>query len=504
MAIVEGQASGSSAEIWYKIEESNGVLYTEAVGGGLVTTLSTAANPGDTQIVVVSDTNAAAGDVVKVSDSNGNNMELFRIRDDYAGGTTITLETGTTVGLRHESGEAVTEVDATTHWFKLGNITNFVPTGERSIQISNALSGTRLVKTFREGNYTAGADITAEIDLTVSGLLFMHALNCDYNTVGTTTAGATTTLDAAATRGDLNVSVTSETGFVLGEYAEIGAANDKEVIKIGTVSAGQLDLDTEAHPLGLRKDHANGVACDEVIAPFTHTIVRGNQLPPGISFLLRFTDINKDLVIRGNRISSLSANLDPGELMTMTITTVAKGFQMFTLSEAEDIFGTAVDIVHTAYVHHEGVVQIDDTDQVTNLFENMVFNIENSIVSNPVLGSPLPGRITPGAGSATGSFTYQFEDEQFALKTIVGTETKIEFNVDYTLGNDTDHELDIISFLSKITGNPFPGAAGKDPVTDSKSFTTREDGTQTIPTDVEIRFKNNQPTVEWPVDTEIA
>jgi len=46
------QASGSSAEIWYKIETTNGVTPADTVGGGGSSTLSAAVNPGAVQITV--------------------------------------------------------------------------------------------------------------------------------------------------------------------------------------------------------------------------------------------------------------------------------------------------------------------------------------------------------------------------------------------------------------------------------------------------------------------
>lgn len=496
------QGSGSSAEIWYKIELINGVLDTDAVGGGASTTLASAVNPGATSIVVAADTNIAAGDTLKVSDANGNNMEVVRVDSGYVSGTAVALETGTKINLRHAAGEAVTEVDASTKWFRLGDVTSFTPTGQRALQVSESLTGTRVLSNFREGNYEAGADLSAEVDLTTAGLLFLYALNSEYVTVGTATAGADTTLNAAAAKGDTTVSVTSETGFAVGEFAEVGATGSTEVIKIGAVAVNTLTLDTTAHPNGLRRAHANGVQCEEVIAPFTHTITRGNDLPPGLSFLLRFSDINSDVLIRGNRLSNLTFNLTPDNLPSMSISSVAKAYQIFSLSDAEDIFGTPTTIEHLPYVHHEGDVKIDDAIQTVNQFEDLSFVIENTIQGNFVIGSPLRGAITPGEGSVTGSFTYQYENQQFAEATVTGAETKVELDMVYQA--DTDHSLNITVWKSKFEGTPHPGVDSKDPITDSKNFTGRLDTAQTPDTDTTITMKNNQPTLEYPTETEIS
>ena len=110
------QASGSSAEIWYKIEQVNGV--TPSDDSGASTTLASAVNPGATSISVASGTGIAAGEILRVG--NTQNMEFVKVDSSYVSGTTVPLDTNTKINYRHESGEDVKETDPTGNWFKLG------------------------------------------------------------------------------------------------------------------------------------------------------------------------------------------------------------------------------------------------------------------------------------------------------------------------------------------------------------------------------------------------
>lgn len=487
-----GQASGSAAEIWAKIEVVNGITPTDAVGGGASTTLGAAVNPGAVQIVVAADTNVAAGDIVKVGDTD--KMELVKVAAGYTSGTTVDLDADTPITLRHESGEAVVEVDPTADWRKLGSVVSFTPTGERSLQLSRALSGSRVLSNFREGNYEAGADITVETDLDVAGLFMLHSLDSDYYSAGTTqgTDPVNTTLDGGVAKGATQITVASETNVATGVFLLIGTGVDAEIIKVGTYTSGTtLDLDPTAHPNGLRKAHLTGAAVVEKIAPFTHTVNRGVDLPPGLSLYLRFADIESSVLIRGNRVSNLTFDTTPGDLPTMTVNTVAKAYQIF----GENIFGTPITLAHTPYVHHEGVVKIDGSAITNNFFERLQFVIANTIQGNFVIGRPIRGAITPGEGSVTGSFDYQYETQTFAKKTIAGTETRVQFVLTYQ--GDANHSLDIDVKKAKFGGQPHPGVSSKDPIVDAKSFTGRLDTGATPDTDVVVTVKHNHPTLEY-------
>ena len=487
------QASGSSAEIWYKIEQLNGVTPSDAVGGGASTTLSAAVNPGATSVTVASDTNIAAGDILKVG--NDNNMEFLKVDAGYVSGTSVTLDPNTKTNYRHESGEAVVEVDPANDWFKLGNVRSFTPSGGRDLQRSQALSGSRVLSNFREGNYDTGADMTVELDIATAGLFYLHALNDDYSTSGSTGGDVSATLSAAANSGDTTFDVTLATGIVAGEFLQLSTGTGTEVIKVGSIATNTVTLDGAAHPNGLRKAHANGAAVEEKIKPFTHTIYRGSTIPEGISFLLRFTDIESLMLIRGNKISNVTLNVDPTDLPTLNMNVVGKAFQIM----SENIFGTPTSIENIPYAHWESSVQVDSVEQTTNQFENLSLVIENTIQGNFVVGSPIKGAITPGEGSVSGSFTYQYGSQQFAEKTVAGTETQLDFI--WTYIGDNNHQVTMSVPKAKFEGNPHPGVSSKDPVTDEKSFLGRLDTGSTPNTDITVTVKNNQPTVEYMIES---
>ncbi len=487
------QASGSSAEIWYKIEQANGV--TPSVDSGASTTLATAVNPGATSIVVASATGIAAGEILRVG--NSQNMEFVKVDVGYVSGTTITLDTNTKLNYRHESGEDVKETDPTGNWFKLGNVRSFTPSGGRELQRSQALSGSRVLSNFREGNYDAGADMTVELDIETAGLFYLHALNNDYYSAGATqpSSPVSTTLANAADKGDVQIEVASATNMATGVFLLIGTGTGAEIVKVGTYTSGTtIDLDPDAHPFGLRKSHASGADVVEKIKPFTHTIYRGSAIPEGISILLRFTDIESLMLIRGNKISNLTLSVDPSDLPQLNMNVVGKAFQIL----SENIFGTPTAISNTPYVHWEADVQVDGSPLTTNQLENLSLVIENTIQGNFVVGSPIKGAITPGEGSVSGSFTYQFGSQQFSEKTIAGTETQLDFI--WTYIGDDNHQVTLSVPKAKFEGSPHPGVGSKDPITDEKSFLGRLDTGSSPETDITVTVKNTQPTVEFMVE----
>ena len=485
------QASGSSAEIWYKIEATNGV--TPSDDSGASTTLDGAVNPGATQIVVASGTGIAAGEILKIGTPQ--NMEFVKVRGDYSSGTTVTLDLNTKINYRHESGEAVVETDPTNDWFKLGNVRSFTPSGGRELQRSQALSGSRVLSNFREGNYESGADMAVELDIETAGLFYLHALNSDYASVGTTqgTDPVNTTLDGAVAKGATQIEVASATNMATGVFLQIGTGTGAEIIKVGTYTSGTtIDLDPDAHPFGLRKAHDTGVAVVEKIKPFIHSIIRGSTIPEGISFILRFSDIDSLMLTRGNRVSNLTLNVDPSDLPILNMNVSGKAFQVL----SENIFGTPTSIANTPYVHWEAAIEVDDV--VNSTMENLSLAIENTIQGNFVVGSPIKGAITPGEGSVSGSFTYQYGSQLFSEKTVAGTETKLEFI--WTYIGDDNHQVTMAVPKAKFEGTPHPGVSSKDPITDEKSFLGRLDagGTET---DITVTVKNNQPTVEYMVES---
>lgn len=484
-----GQVSGSEAEVWFKIETTNGVLNSDDSGAS--TTLAAAVNPGATSITVASDTSIAAGDVLKVG--NAKNAEYVVVDSAYVSGTTVALESTTKINFRHESGEAVVETDPTNDWVKLGNTRAFDPQGGRSAQRSQAVSGTRVVSNQRLGNYDASINWDVELGIEGVGFALAHLLNNAWKTVGTATAGASTTLAAAASIGDTSITVASETGIAAGEFLQIESGDNAETIKVdaGYTTGTSIDIDTVTHPNGLRQAHANASSVDEVISPFTHTIKRGNNLPAGISFLLRYSGEEELGLYTGVKLGQGDLIITPGDLPTLSIS--GEGKKVQTLSQ--NIFGTHTALSHTPYSHTECAIEIDDAALTSNEFKSATISIQNTLQANNVIGSPFKGAITEGEGALTLSISSQFEDSTFTDKIVADTETKVEFNFTYT--SDSNHYLYVEIPKTRFEGTPLPGFSSKDPVTIDLQATGVADSTQGN-TDVVVTVLTPNHNLEYP------
>ena len=494
-----GQKTGSAARILYKIEQVNGI--TPSVDSGADTTLAAAVNPGATTIVVVSDSGIAAGNILRVG--NSQNMEFVKVDAGYTSGTSVTLDANTKLNYRHDIGEVVKETNPATNWFLLGNVRSFTPSGGRPLQRSQALSGVRVLSNFREGNYDAGADMVVELDLATAGLFIAHALNSTYSSAGTTQSSdpVTTTLDGAHNAGATSILLAAATNVSDNIYLVVDTGANAEIVKVDPswTSGTTIPLHAANNPHGLRKAHASGVAVVEKIAPFTHTVVRGQTIPAGISFLLAFEDDDSEslMLVAGSKISNLTINVGPDDLPTMNVTLNSKRYQVL----SEDILtGSPTSIEMIPYAHWEAKIEVDDAAQVTNQLQNLSLSIENTIQSAFVIGSPIKGAITPGEGAVTGNFTYQYETQQFTEKTVAGTETKLEFI--WTYIGDNNHQIAFTVPKAKFEGNPHPGVSSKDPITDEKSFLARLDPSTN--TDISVVIKSLQTNLEWLVEDTTA
>ena len=486
------QASGSAAEIWYKIEKTNGITPSEDKTSGASSTLSEAVSPGATSIKVASATNVNASDVLRIGD--GVSEEFVQVASDYSSGTTVGINPLTKLNFRHKSGEKVKGVDASKDWFKLGNVRSFTPGGGRELVRSQAVVGMRALSSYREGNYDVSADMTVEMDIASVGLFYLFALNKDYVTTGASKSGSkgSSALNGAVEAGAKEITVDAVTNFASNDFAQIGTGAVAEVVKIKEATGKKLPLNEAYHPQGLRFDHANDSSVVEVKSPFTHVITRGRDIPAGISFLLRFTDVGSYNLMRGCRVNTLGMNVSPDDLITLTLNVMGRATQTL----GANLFGkTATAIPLVPYAHWESVMSIGGAEQAKNYFESLAINLENNIGGNFVIGSPFRGAITPGEGSVSGSFTYQYETQDFVNALIAGTEQALKFGWRYI--GDANHEFVIEVPKAKFEGVPHPGVSDKSPITDEKNFVGRLDTSQEPNTDVKVTVKNNHPTAEY-------
>lgn len=482
------QFTGDNAEIYYKIEEENGVLPTDAANDGQ-TTLTAAVDPGAASIVVASVAGIAAGNIIAVGSNS--NREIVRIKTVTAGQKKLTLDEATPLNFRHSNGEAVSKTDPTNDWFGLGSVTAFTPRSDRPLDSSAALGGgVRGIKNVVSGRYDFGVDITVEFDIKSAPLWFLHALNDNYISTGTAVAPAVaTTLGGAAAKAATDFVVANVAGLEVGDFLEI---DGKEVVKIEAVTAGTktIEVSDASSPLGLRYAHANGVAVKKVEAPFTHTIVKGRGLPAGMSLLLKLQegDQRSLILLTGNRINTLSLSASGDTTIpTLTINTVAARGQVL----SKDIFGDdATKIAHTPYAQWEAEVSAGDAE---NRFNSLSLEIANNVTAGAPLGSALPGAVSAGEGAVTGSFEYEYRTQGFTRATALGTVRELNFNWLHQL--DPDYSLKIQLPETRFGGAAHPPVPGKGPLPDSKEFTAVVNSATN--TDIKIVAKTKNPSVEY-------
>ena len=492
------QFSGANWEIWYKVEPTtNGVMAVDAAGTPLSTTITAGANPGDETLTVAAITNADVGDTIRLGDDASG--ELLKIHSSTApSGTTITLDPLTKVNFRHEAAEAVLETDPTADWFKFGNVIGFNPTSDRPLEESQAPApGVRGISNVRLGSYNFGADITFEFDVEASPLWFYYAMNNVYSSDGVAqpTTPVNTTLDAAVVKGDLDflVQVGLGASITAGDYYGIGAGTGQHVVKVSGIASDTITIDPLAHPNGFEKAHADDTAVDEVVAPFTHAIVKGSQLPVGLTLMLRGTEGTQEsiAILYGNKINSFNPNVSgDGTISSFTVNTLCKRMQIM----GTNVCGTPSAIDHKPYAQYEALIKVDAVAQVENTMTNLSCTFENNINAGRPIGKAIPGRITPGQGRLTGTFDYEYTTLAFAEKTQSGVNTAL--NITWTYILDSNHSLAMNMPTVKFGGNVHPAFSDLNPVSDSKSFTAI-----VSTTDVTITAKTNNPTIEYLVET---
>ena len=489
---MDTQFSGSNAEIWYKTEAENGLLRVDAVSGTAGdTTLTEAVNPGGSRIKVAAVTKFSPKDIIALGDEN--NQEIVKIKSVSTSTKTITLDEGTPVNFRHESGEAVLEVDPTNGWFRLGSVTSFTPTSDRPLEQSQAFgTGIRGISNARPGRYEFGGDITVELDLETAPLWLLHALNDNYTSIGAAVAPPVPMrIGHPASAGAKTFKLSDPQALAVGDFVQLG---EKEVVKISAINSTNkaVTLEDSSNPQGLRYSHGSGSVVKKVQAPFTHTIVRGSTIPVGISLLLLLTEGEQEslILLSGNRINTLSLSAEGGTTIpTMTINTVAKRGQVL----SANIFGAAREVSHVPYAQWEAEVDAGDSQ---NRFNSLTLEIQNNITAGAPLGSALPGAISLGEGSVTGSFEYEYRTQAFASATARGEETELDFL--WTYIGDGNHSLGINLPKVRFGGSSHPAVTSKDPITDSKDFTALVDPASS--TDIKIVAKTKNPSIEYLVE----
>ena len=135
-------------------------------------------------------------------------------------------------------------------------------------------------------------------------------------TVGTDVAlGGGSDLDegSGTAIGDTEVTLTDASDYSVDDYIQIGETTKAEVRKITTVNTNTLTLD---YPLSFA--HIDAEACNEVEAPYTHTISETSELR-SITQHVTYTDVaGTDILMRrymGGKCNRMSIGASEGEMM---------------------------------------------------------------------------------------------------------------------------------------------------------------------------------------------
>jgi len=108
---------------------------------------------------------------------------------------------------------------------------------------------------------------------------FLDNVFGDLSSVGTNTAGGSSTTHAALAAGVTTLSAASGTGFAIGQNVQIGTGTTAEIIKLTAVTGTSLTFTNNP----LRFAHSSAATLHTVIGPYTHTFAAlnsGSGQPP--------------------------------------------------------------------------------------------------------------------------------------------------------------------------------------------------------------------------------
>ena len=267
------------------------VKATALASSELATTTNTITLPGARTIGVAATTNADVGDYVQIGTTGTNGTEIRKIvKIVTSAPRSLTLNAP--VGFYHESGEAVQEVDTTTSAGTMDGLAidsntshhmRFTPGVWESIEVPDPameIEGRYFLGTESKRNFYAAYKGQQSFSGTLSNfeLLNGYPLRFPLGTVSTTgsdkggTAGAGT-VNGIIYAGQYEIDVATFANYAVSDYIQVDVGVLSEVRKIVAVSSGNFWVD---YPFLF--EHAHGVACNEVEAPFTHTIVEAVEL----------------------------------------------------------------------------------------------------------------------------------------------------------------------------------------------------------------------------------
>ena len=242
--------------------------------------------PGATIIPVDATTNASVGDYVQIGTTGTDSTEVRKITAIDSG---VSIRVNAPVGFYHASGESVQE-----NTYSAGAITDlsldantmdhmrFTPGVWESVEVPDPameIEGRYFLTKASKRNFYTAYKGQQSFSGTLSNfeLLNGYPLRFPIGTVATTGAdsgsGGSVT-DGIIYAGQYEFDVDDASGYAADDYIQIGTGTTAEVRKITNVSSNNIFID---YPVLF--EHATDEACNEVAAPFVHTIIEAVELP---------------------------------------------------------------------------------------------------------------------------------------------------------------------------------------------------------------------------------
>jgi hypothetical protein len=308
------------------------VKATADASGDLTTTTDTVSLPGAKTIGVASTSGAVVGEYIQIGTTSTNGTEVRKIVS-FVTNDTITLNAP--CGFYHASGVAVQTVDTTS---SAGTMTGlaidantshhmrFTPGAWESIDVPDPTMEI-------EPRYFLGAESKRAFytaykgQQSFSGTLSNFELLNGYplrfplgtvSTVGSDSGAGGSTVDGIIYAGQYEFDITSASGYVVDDYIQVDVGALAEVRKVVAVSSNNIWVD---YPFLF--EHADDVACNEVVSPYTHTIVEAVELP-GISWQVKNRDSSEtaanDWIRRyfGGKIGQATLTAEEGGTLRMS------------------------------------------------------------------------------------------------------------------------------------------------------------------------------------------
>lgn len=169
----------------------------------------------------------------------------------------------------------------------------------------------------------------------------------DESTVGTADGTGGSTLNGALAAGATSIVLADATGYSNGEFIQIDVTGNAEVREIASIAGAPTITVTKP----IRRAHSSGVACAEVIAPYTHTLKLGSTPIPFTLEMAQLASANLVMHYTGCYHNTLELGCEEEAELQATYGIIGMK------TEASGTTATSVSTATTVpYMYDEGVI----------------------------------------------------------------------------------------------------------------------------------------------------